>query len=436
MASSVITVKNIGKKFRLGTAHGGGYTTLRDSIASMASRVVQKAEYFFNGNNPPHSNATYDRPSASVQPKEFWALRNISFDVKQGEVIGIIGKNGAGKTTLLKILSQIIEPTEGEIRIRGRVASLLEVGTGFHPELTGRENIYMNGAILGMKRVEIRKNFDEIVAFAEVEKFIDTPVKRYSSGMYVRLAFAIAAHLEPEILLLDEVLAVGDVAFQKKCLGEMRDVAGQGRTVLFVSHNMGAIKNLCDKAILLENGLIRAVGNVSDTVEKYLKISESGENNKLVVNFKVKKDLPIYITSISASDNMGKIRNEFYLGEDLHFIMNVKVKKRIAYPRFSLEVESADGIPIYQFVMADSGLEIKEISDEIRLSIKVNKIKLYPGDYFVKLWASPSSGNTEESHVIEDAYYFSILPSTPNVNRPLNRRHALIHEIAEWKVIR
>lgn len=200
----------------------------------------------------------------------FWALKDVSFEVQEGEVLGIIGRNGAGKTTLLKILSRVTEPTDGEIRIRGRVGSLLEVGTGFHPELTGRENIFLNGAILGMRREEIKKKFDEIVAFAEIEKFLDTPVKRYSSGMYVRLAFAVAAYLEPEILLVDEVLAVGDAQFQKKCLGKMGEVAKEGRTVLFVSHNMAAIEQLCSSALLLENGKVSKTGeDVLSIVKEY-----------------------------------------------------------------------------------------------------------------------------------------------------------------------
>ena len=211
-----------------------------------------------------------------------WALRDISFEVKQGEVVGIIGRNGAGKSTLLKILSRITEPTEGRIRIRGRVASLLEVGTGFHPELTGRENIFLNGAILGMHRAEIKKKFDEIVAFAEVEKFLDTPVKRYSSGMYVRLAFAVAAHLEPEILIVDEVLAVGDAQFQKKCLGKMSEVAHGGRTVLFVSHNMAAVSGLCGSAIWLVDGMVCARGRADELVHKYLAaVSTAGSTFQL-----------------------------------------------------------------------------------------------------------------------------------------------------------
>src|SRR6201999_1868145 len=227
--------------------------------------IAQKAANITTGLFRRRDDAEHSRTS-----EEFWALRNVSFDIGRGEVLGIIGRNGAGKSTLLKVLSRVTEPSEGRVTIRGRVASLLEVGTGFHPELTGRENIFLNGAILGMGRTEIRKKFDEIVDFAEVAKFLDTPVKKYSSGMYVRLAFAVAAHLEPEILIVDEVLAVGDAEFQKKCLGKMSEVSkGEGRTVLFVSHNMAAISQLCNKGILLHKGKVRTDGKMDDVLESY-----------------------------------------------------------------------------------------------------------------------------------------------------------------------
>ena len=250
MSQPIISVDRLGKRYRL--THQGErqrYATLRDVIAHKLAAPfralngrVQKSEISSQSSNL--------RPTA-FGTEDFWALKDVSFEIKQGEVVAIIGRNGAGKSTLLKILSRITEPTEGTVRINARVASLLEVGTGFHPELTGRENVFLNGAILGMRRAEIRKKFDEIVAFAEVEKFLDTPVKRYSSGMYVRLAFAVAAHLEPEVLIVDEVLAVGDAEFQKKCLGNMGEVAKGGRTVLFVSHNMAAVTRLCQRGILL-----------------------------------------------------------------------------------------------------------------------------------------------------------------------------------------
>ena len=257
----VISVENISKQYRLGLIGTG---TLKDDLNRGWARL--------RGKEDPALKINEGAGEASVE-KYVWALQNITFDVEEGEVLGIIGKNGAGKSTLLKILSKVTTPTTGQVKLRGRIASLLEVGTGFHPELTGRENIYLNGAILGMTRSEIRRKFDEIVSFSGVEKYIDTPVKRYSSGMYVRLAFAVAAHLEPEILIVDEVLAVGDAEFQKKCLGKMKDVSGQGRTVLFVSHNMTAIKSLCRQAVLLSQGQVYAMGDANAIVDEYLKLN-------------------------------------------------------------------------------------------------------------------------------------------------------------------
>ena len=263
MSEPIITVENLGKCYQLGGSTGGGrtvgeYRTLRDSLSEGARQLFGRR---------------HGGKSAGAAGESFWALRDVSFNVYPGEVVGIIGRNGAGKSTLLKILSRITEPTEGRVRLRGRVASLLEVGTGFHPELTGRENIYLNGSILGMARAEIRAKFDEIVAFAEVERFLDTPVKRYSSGMYVRLAFAVAAHLEPEILIVDEVLAVGDAEFQKKCLGKMDQVAkSEGRTVLFVSHSTQAILSLCSTVALFESGKLTKFDKPKLVMARYLDI--------------------------------------------------------------------------------------------------------------------------------------------------------------------
>src|SRR5271155_4265043 len=259
MSDIPIRVENLGKKYLLSHLAKGGhkkYTALRDVLTEAALSPFRKLRQRLgkaSGNGGPEDPAT----SGSMSREEFWALKDVSFEIERGESVGIIGRNGAGKSTLLKLLSRITEPTTGRIELEGKVASLLEVGTGFHPELTGRENIYLNGAILGMKRAEIKSKFDEIVAFAEVEKFLDTPVKRYSSGMYVRLAFAVAAHLEPDVLIVDEVLAVGDSEFQKKCLGKMQSVSEQeGRTVLFVSHNMQAIRQMCRRVIFLQQGKI------------------------------------------------------------------------------------------------------------------------------------------------------------------------------------
>jgi lipopolysaccharide transport system ATP-binding protein len=260
----IIRVENLGKRYRIGQ-RAAPCATLRESLVQAAVSPINRLRRALNRNG----NGSAD------SERHIWALKDVSFEVKPGEVVGIIGRNGAGKSTLLKILSRVTEPTEGKVDLYGRVGSLLEVGTGFHPELTGRENIYLNGAILGMRRSEIARKFDEIVAFAEVEKFIDTPVKRFSSGMYMRLAFAVAAHLEPEILVVDEVLAVGDMEFQKKCLGKMGEVAKGGRTVLFVSHNMHAIKSLCTQGILLQAGRVFFDGSALASVSKYLYLDQA-----------------------------------------------------------------------------------------------------------------------------------------------------------------
>jgi len=261
MSDVVIRAEGLGKRYLIGhETERESYVALRDVIARTARNFVRSASHMMRGRQLVSGN----------EIEEFWALKDVDFEIRRGDVVGIIGRNGAGKSTLLKILSRITEPTTGRVEILGRVASLLEVGTGFHPELTGRENIFLNGAILGMSRAEIKRKFDEIVDFAEVEKFLDTPVKRYSSGMYVRLAFAVAAHLEPEILIVDEVLAVGDAEFQKKCLGKMKDVAGGGRTVLFVSHNMGAVQRLCPTVIFLRQGRVVTQGPTSLVMPAYL----------------------------------------------------------------------------------------------------------------------------------------------------------------------
>ena len=259
-----IKVENLSKSYLVGhnNAKAESYTALRDVLSRNARNLVRKTRDMLTGRQVVQGD----------EVEEFWALKDINFEIQPGDRVGIIGRNGAGKSTLLKILSRITEPTTGRVTLKGRVASLLEVGTGFHPELTGRENIFLNGAILGMGRKEIQRKFDEIVDFAEVEKFLDTPVKRYSSGMYVRLAFAVAAHLEPEILVVDEVLAVGDYQFQSKCLGKMQEVGDDGRTVLFVSHNMGAINKLCEKAILLRKGELVGFGNAGEMVEQYMQV--------------------------------------------------------------------------------------------------------------------------------------------------------------------
>src|SRR5689334_22198419 len=260
MSQLAIRVDGLSKRYRIGAAERR-HNTLRDLIVDTARKPLRGLRNLFHSDGHPRRS----------KKEWIWALKDMSFEIRRGEVVGIIGRNGAGKSTLLKVLTRITEPTEGHAEVHGRVGSLLEVGTGFHQELTGRENIYLNGAILGMKRAEIAAKFDEIVAFAEVERFIETPVKHYSSGMYLRLAFSVAAHLEPEVLLVDEVLAVGDAAFQKKCLGKLGGVAGEGRTVLFVSHNLGQLRRLCQHGVLLSHGECRAVGPIDDVIIDYQK---------------------------------------------------------------------------------------------------------------------------------------------------------------------
>ena len=309
----IIEVKGLGKKYTI-NHHRGGYVALRDVLTTIIKsplRFLRKKA----------------REIVGVDTKEdFWALRGVDFNVEPGEVIGIIGPNGAGKSTLLKILTGITPPTEGEIIMKGKVASLLEVGTGFHPELTGRENIFLNGAILGMTRKEIALKFDEIVAFAGIEKFLDTPVKRYSSGMYVRLAFSVAAHMEPDILLVDEVLAVGDAEFQKKCLGKMEEVTRtQGRTILFVSHNMGAIQNLCKKTILLEKGRIEMFGETSKVIDFYL---NKGEINS-ISEFNVDKNKDAQVTKISILGKDGVPSARLPVSEPFSIKLNYEVLREI-----------------------------------------------------------------------------------------------------------
>ncbi len=322
----IISIRGLGKKYFIGENKGGAsYKTARDKLTELLKipfRLIAGGNGKCGG--------------VSAPTTEFWALKDISLDIEQGEVMGIIGRNGAGKSTLLKILSQITEPTEGEIRIRGRVASLLEVGTGFHPELTGRENIFLNGAILGMTRTEIRRKFDEIVAFAEIEKFLDTPVKRYSSGMYVRLAFAVAAHLEPDILVVDEVLAVGDAEFQRKCLGKMNSVAHGGRTVLFVSHNMQAIRMLCGRVMLLDSGHCAADGAADDTIGQYRASGASEQEGEWCAVNSVDQfgDETVILRAMRSQDERGAVSSVF----ESHMPIIIEMEIDVVVPENNLQV--------------------------------------------------------------------------------------------------
>jgi lipopolysaccharide transport system ATP-binding protein len=332
MGTPIISVERLGKKYSLIHQRSEPYTALRDVMAEKAKEFGRRLAHPFSGARS---------SDAGRGPEEFWALRNVSFDVSPGERVGIIGRNGAGKSTLLKILSRITEPTEGRAHLRGRVASLLEVGTGFHPELTGRENISLNGAILGMTKVEIRKKFNEIVDFAEVEKFLDTPVKRYSSGMYVRLAFAVAAHLEPEILVVDEVLAVGDAAFQRKCLGKMEDVASrEGRTVLFVSHNMAAIQTLCRRAIWLDAGRVERDGESEAVINAYGEQLQNANGFPATLR---SLDGNIDIEQIQLLDKNGRATSVYSPGSPVKVEIHYHAKQPVHRPYVWLGIQSQFG---------------------------------------------------------------------------------------------
>jgi lipopolysaccharide transport system ATP-binding protein len=379
MSETVIKTENLGKKYIIGHQGKGGYKTFREQVGHGLQGFLSKTKQLFSGQQVVEGD----------EVEEFWALKDLNFEINQGDRVGIIGRNGAGKSTLLKVLSRITEPTTGKVSIKGRVASLLEVGTGFHPELTGRENIFLNGAIMGMSRAEIKRKFDEIVDFSGVEKFLDTPVKRYSSGMYVRLAFSVAAHLEPEILVVDEVLAVGDAEFQKKCLGKMQDVSdSQGRTVLFVSHNMAALQNLCNKSMVLSQGRISLpLTNTNDAVAFYLekifvrsdirmaeRQDRSGAGDIKVIEFKI-------------TNEKGEPQTIFTSGQTVLFKIYYQCVKPISSLNLSAAISFTNSEGLLVSLLATEFLNyyVKNNGQEGCIVCSIAKLPLSEGNYSMNL---------------------------------------------------
>lgn len=388
-----LIVENVGKMYRLGTVGTG---TLSHDLNRFWHKVRGKEDPYTKVGQVNNRAAASDNPYV-------WALKDINFTVDKGEVLGIIGKNGAGKSTLLKILSKITSPTTGSIKVNGRIASLLEVGTGFHPELTGRENIYLNGAILGMKRHEIKAKFDEIVEFSGCERYLDTPVKRYSSGMYVRLAFAVAAHLESEILIVDEVLAVGDAEFQKKCLGKMKDVSKDGKSVIFVSHDMNAIYKLCPNSILMQNGKIEMLERTDITIKKYFEYMSSYTINdrKRVGNGKVR------VESISTSDGNNNFQNVYQSGNSIFIVMNVKGYDNVQHLHYAITIKNMLGSPVTSaWTLFENNPQSISINEEKQVQFELKNLRLVPGEYTVLTYIN--YGN-EVYEMIDQATAFSVI---------------------------
>jgi len=407
-SGTVISVENLGKTYRVShQAERQRYVALRDVLADR-----------IKGFSPFRSRRTASRSST----EDFWALKDVSFEVRQGEVVGIIGRNGAGKSTLLKILSRITEPSKGRVRIKGRVASLLEVGTGFHPELTGRENTFLNGAILGMSRAEIKRKFDEIVSFAEVERFLDTAVKHYSSGMYVRLAFAVAAHLEPEILIVDEVLAVGDADFQRKCLGKMQDVANKGRTVLFVSHQLGVLKALCSSGILLKGGKSHYYQRIEPTIQEYLDSFQEAPKAPVRNN--------PFIESIEIGLNR-KGPGHVFFGEALDIVIALR-KLTPAQIGINLSIRNQSGRLLALFsTNPHDGVRIP-VQREVRLIFTMEFCCFSPGKYFVDIAVTEPAVRIIEE--LPNAATFEILPKCIGGHWPYEARFGDVFPQHSWHV--
>ena len=421
---AAISVENLSKRYRLGLTHAG---SLRELALRVTNRLLRRE-------TAPHPNA-FAKVNANAQnvnkDGNFWALKDVSFNVHPGEVVGIVGRNGAGKSTLLKILSRITSPTEGRCTINGRVASLLEVGTGFHPELTGRENVFLNGAILGMTKSEIRRKFDEIVAFAEIDKFIDTPVKRYSSGMYVRLAFAVAAHLEPEILIVDEVLAVGDVEFQKKCLGRMGEVARGGRTVLFVSHNMVAIRELTQRCMWLSGGALAVDGPTQQVIGAYFS-AITDDRRGSDTEFEPELDKPFQVLHASLVNQSGNPCDTYSCDDPIRIELLCDVREAVPGLYGYLRLDRGDGLTL---LVSDSFDVPPNQFDSLtkgrfRASLTVPRRVLGPGEYFVYV----SFADRLAGWIPLGPGYIGSFRCTDPTTRRGNARGGLVSTLVPWEV--
>ena len=416
MSNIAIKAENLSKAYQLGEIGTG---TISRDLERWYSRLLGKEDPFLR------IGETNDR-TAKGQSDVVWSLKDINFEIEQGDAVGIIGRNGAGKSTLLKVLSRVTSPTTGRITGKGRIASLLEVGTGFHPELNGRENIYLNGAILGMRKKEITRKFDEIVDFAGVERYIDTPVKRYSSGMYVRLAFAVAAHLESEILIVDEVLAVGDAEFQKKCLGKMGEVSkGEGRTVLFVSHNMASIEELCTAGIVLKNGQIEFIGSSSDCTHQYI-MGEQLNAEVALTNIKRNKNKHFEFINIKFKDLDGKYKSEFSTGDDFIIEINFNSTAHFQQADYSRIDVGINDINNHRVTWLSSFIYGKKIRGKSSISFLIKNFSINAGIYNVNLFCEADFGeldwlkNVSKLTIIASDYYHT------GVKQPQNQGHFLV----------
>jgi len=432
----VIRVENISKRYRIGVkgkTHDTFGRTIIETIKSPLSNYRKyRSLYKFDDFKPDNDNKQTDNFDDII-----WALKDVSFKVKQGEVLGIIGGNGAGKSTLLKILSRITDPTDGKAEIRGKVSSLLEVGTGFHPELTGRENVYLNGTILGMTRKEVEQKYDEIVDFSGVEKFIDTPVKRYSSGMKVRLAFSVAAHLEPEILMIDEVLAVGDLSFQRKCLGKMEEVAKGGRTILFVSHNMGAIQNLCSSCLWLDEGNIKFSGAVAPVVSAYHK-SQQGVTQANLSHMQRKGNAGGCITSVRLLDVDRNPCNTFSMGETIIVEFDLECYRIFKDLDITLEVMRTDmKINVLHLKNQDCGKSFENISPGKHVfRIEIPNCMLYPRLYKISIWVGTNMEKTQVDSVKQAVDFTMIQSDVTKRTQSLSiHKEAMFFTPSKWEAI-